>query len=241
MKAGGVDETPDRTYSRLREQLNIRLYDCLVYPDALAEDGEDPMIYVSACAFRAYLRCCDGDFYYFASWLQENAFMALEQDEAAKEMRPGVGDAYVMGAAICMLISAEATFDGVRKGDEDPREWAVMEEDLDLKEKMADEELSRPDDRKFWPNNKIRAYRRAMQKKADNAKLRKAADKAIVQRRPHTWKQWHAWERLLRVAAENSRCSERARSLAREAANRMVSMKSEWEIDHNIRKGKMKQ
>jgi hypothetical protein len=243
VEAGDADDTPERTYFKLREQLNIQLYDCLCYPDDLAEYGEDPILYVNACAFRAYLSCCGGDFYYYASWLQKTAFMALDEDEAAKEMKPGIGDAYVMGPAIYVLYSADAMFDRVGKGDEYPKKWSVTE-GVELKMNRA-VELDSPDAWNCWPLRRLhdtfRTYKAAKQRKANDVKLRKAADKAIQQRRPNTWEQWQAWERLLRAAAEDSRCSERARNLAREAADRMVSLKSEWDIDQAVRESKMKQ
>ena len=99
------------------QHLNENLSDELVNPAGLLEEGEDPMDYVNAQAFRANLMSIDlmskGRLLYVQSFLEHAMHDAFKRDHSKEP--PQVRDAWVMGAAQWIKWRAEETFSLVQK------------------------------------------------------------------------------------------------------------------------------
>ena len=129
------------------QHLNENLSDELVNPAGLLEEGEDPMDYVNAQAFRANLMSIDlmsmGHLLYVISFLEEAMHGAFNEDHSKEP--PQVRDAWVMGAAQWIVWRAEEAFSLVQKPG-DPEIRKVRKQFSFLQSRKRDDAVE-----KKWP------------------------------------------------------------------------------------------
>ena len=99
------------------QRLNENLSDELIGPAARLKEGEDPMDYVNAQAFRANLMSIDlvsmGHLLYVVSFLEHAMIDAFNEDYSKEP--PQIRGAWVMGAAQWIKWRAEEAFSLVQK------------------------------------------------------------------------------------------------------------------------------
>ena len=131
------------------QHLNENLSDELVNPAGLLEEGEDPMDYVNAQAFRANLMSIDlmsmGHLLYVISFLEEAMHGAFNEDHSKEPEPPQVRDAWVMGAAQWIVWRAEEAFSLVQKPG-DPEIRKVRKQFSFLQSRKRDDAVE-----KKWP------------------------------------------------------------------------------------------